>query len=144
MYNPASYEARRRGLTDNYSATAAMRAYSQFLGRQSGQQGLVKLNQGFNQQAPRLVSAHGRRGMVGPDVRTGAFARAMQQFAQDRVQQTAQFQTGLDQQEYGYGLENRAAQSNYNSSFQDLEAEKARQIEQDAQEIMRLRAGVYA
>lgn len=143
-YDPSIYEARRRGLTDNYSATAAMRAYSQFLGRQLGQRGLVDLNTNFNQQAPRLVSSYGQRGLVGPNVRTGAFARAMQQFAQQRVRQTSEYQTGLDQQEYGYGLTNRQAETGYNASLQDMEAEKARQIQEDAQRLLRHRAGVYA
>lgn len=144
MYNPSLYEARRRGLTDNYSATSAMRAYSQFLGRQGAQRGLADLNTNFNQQAPRVVSSYGQRGLVGPNVGTGAFARAMQQFAQQRVQQTAQAQTAIDQQEFGYGLTNRQAETGYNASLQDMEAEKARQIQEDAQQLLQHRAGVYA
>lgn len=144
MYDPSVYEARRRGLTDNYSATSAMRAYSQFLGRQQSQRGLVDLNTNFNRQAPRMVSSYGQRGLVGPGVRTGAFAKAMQDFAQQRVRQTSEYQTGIDQQEYGYGLMNRQAETGFNASLQDMEAEKARQIQQDAEMLMRQRAGVYA
>ena len=38
-YNPADYEARRRGYTQQYGATGAMNAYANFLARQRGTRG---------------------------------------------------------------------------------------------------------
>ena len=35
-YNPADYEARRRGYTQQYGATGAMNAYANFLSKQRG------------------------------------------------------------------------------------------------------------
>ena len=86
-YDAAEFEARRRGLMENFGATSAMRTYSNTLSQQRGNRALAN---------------------------------------------------------YGYGLENKQAQAGYNYSVQDLEAEKSRQIAQDAQDILRYRAGAYA
>lgn len=143
-YNAAEFEARRRGLMENFGATSAMRTYSNFLSQQRGNRNLADLNTSFDKQAPQVVSGYGRSGRNTANVKSGAFAKAMQEFAQNRLRQTSDAQQQLDEANYGYGLENKQAQTGYNYSMQDLEAEKSRQIAQDAQDILRYRAGAYA
>lgn len=143
-YDAAQFEARRRGLMENFGATGAMRTYSNFLSQQRGNRNLADLNTSFDKQAPQVVSGYGRSGRNTANVKSGAFAKAMQEFAQNRVKQTSDAQQQLNEANYGYGLENDQAIAGYNYSVQDLEAEKSRQIAQDAQDILRYRAGAYA
>ena len=140
-YNPAAYEARRRGYMNDYAATGAMNAYTQFLSQQRGQRDLYDLNQSYEKAAPQVVAGYGRRGLNSANVKSGTFGKGLQEFASDRVRNTAQAQQGLGQQTAGYDLSNRQLGERFQSGLADLEAEKAQQIEQDAQELMRVRAG---
>ena len=140
-YNPAAYEARRRGYMNDYAATGAMNAYTQFLSQQRGQRDFANMNKEYDKAAPQVVAGYGRRGLNSANVKSGAFAKGLQDFASDRVSNTAQAQQGLAQQAAGYDLSNRQLGERYQSGLADLEAEKAQQIQDDAQELMRMRAG---
>ena len=140
-YNPAAYEARRRGYMNDYAATGAMNAYTQFLSQQRGQRDFANMNKEYDKAAPQVVAGYGRRGLNSANVKSGAFAKGLQDFASDRVSNTAQAQQGLAQQAAGYDLSNRQLGERYQSGLADLESEKAKQIEDDARELMRMRAG---
>lgn len=140
-YNPAAYEARRRGYMNDYAATGAMNAYTQFLSQQRGQRDFANMNKQYDKAAPQVVAGYGRRGLNSANVKSGAFRKGLQEFASDRVSNTAQAQQGLAQQAAGYDLSNRQLGERYQSGLADLESEKAQQIQNDAQELMRMRAG---
>lgn len=140
-YDASAFEARRRGLMDQYASTGSANAYGNFVSQQRGQRDLAKMAKGYEKAAPQIVSGFGRSGMLTPTVRSGAFAKAMREFAKDRISNTAEAQQNLSQEQNMFELGQRQLQSNYNVGLQDLEAEKARQIEQDALELMRLRSG---
>jgi len=140
-YNPAAYEARRRGYMEDYAATGAMNAYTQFLSQQRGQRDLANMYNQYNKAAPQVVAGYGRRGLNSANVKSGAFNTGLQDFATERVANTAQAQQSLDQQNAGYDLSNRQLGARYQSGLADLEAEKAQQIQQDAQDLMKVRAG---
>lgn len=140
-YNPAAYEARRRGYMNDYAATGAMNAYTQFLSQQRGQRDLANMYKQYDKAAPQVVAGYGRRGLNSANVKSGTFNTGLQDFASDRVSNTAQAQQGLAQQNAGYDLSNRQLGERYQSGLADLESEKAQQIQQDAQELMRVRAG---
>ena len=140
-YNPAAYEARRRGYMNDYAATGAMNAYTQFLSQQRGQRDFANMNKEYDKAAPQVVAGYGRRGLNSANVKSGAFAKGLQDFASDRVSNTAQAQQGLAQQNAGYDLSNRQLGERFQSGLADLESEKAQQIQDDAQELMRMRAG---
>jgi hypothetical protein len=140
-YNPAAYEARRRAYTNEYASTGAMNAYTQFLSQQRGQRDLTNMYKQYDKAAPQVVAGYGRRGLNSANVKSGTFGKGMQDFASDRVSNTAQAQQGVAQQNAGYDLYNRQLGDRYQSGLADLESEKAQQIQQDAQELMRVRAG---
>lgn len=140
-YNPAAYEARRRGYMNDYAATGAMNAYTQFLSQQRGQRDLANMYKQYDKAAPQVVAGYGRRGLNSANVKSGAFNTGLQDFASDRVSNTAQAQQGLAQQAAGYDLSNRQLGERYQSGLADLESEKAKQIEDDARELMKMRAG---
>jgi len=140
-YDAGAYEARRRGLMDQYASTGAANAYSNFLSQQRGQRNLADMSKGYEKALPQVRTGYVKRGLYGPNVQSGAFRKALQDFARERISQTAQAQQDLAQQKSMFDLGQRQLESNYNVGLQDLEAEKARQIEQDALELMRLRSG---
>lgn len=141
-YDPSAYEARRRSYMQNYASTGAMEAYKNFLSQQRGQRDLAELNRQYDQGAPRVVAGYGRRNLVAPNVKSGVFAQAMRDYAKQRIQQTAQAQQALDQQQQGYNLLQRQLQDQFGQNLLDLEMEKARQIEEDARQLLALRGGM--
>lgn len=141
-YDASQFEARRRQLQGNYAASGAMNAYQRFLSQQRGQRDLLNMNEQYEKQTPKLVSSFGRRGLVGPGVKTGAFKQAMSEFARNRMRATAEAQQDLDQNAALSQLEERQLREQYLNDLSDLEFAKARQIEADALELLRLRAGV--
>ena len=140
-YDASAYEARRRGLMDQYASTGAANAYSNFLSQQRGQRSLADMSKGYEKALPQVRTSYVKRGLYGPNVQSGVFRKALQDFARERISQTAQAQQDLAQQQDMFNLGQSQLESNYRVGLQDLEAEKARQIEQDALELMRLRSG---
>jgi hypothetical protein len=141
-YNPALFEQQRRGLMDNYSSTGAMQAYANFISNQRGARGLQDLREGFQKQQQPLVASFGRRGLQGPNVRSGAFRKAMADFGKNQTRETADFQRSLDEQNQQFGFGNRQREAQYQSDLANIESDKASQIEQDALALMRMRAEV--
>ena len=140
-YNASAFEARRRGLMDKYASLGAANTYGNFVSQQRGQRNLADMNKGYEKAQPQIRTSFGKRGAFTPNVQSGAFKRALQEFATERIGQTAQAQQDLAQQQAMFNLGQAQLGSEYKVGLQDLEAEKARQIEQDALEIMRLRSG---
>jgi hypothetical protein len=141
-YNPALFEAQRRALTDNYAGSNAMQAYANFVSNQRSQRNLQDLNEQYNKGQRPLVASYGRRGMLSPNVRSGAFKSAMADYAKAGIKSTADLQRGNEEtnQQYKLGLDQSTNQ--YQSDLANLENDKARQIEQDAMTLMQMRAGV--
>jgi hypothetical protein len=65
-YNPADYEARRRGYTQQYGTTGAMNAYANFLSQQRFNRDRQNLNEQYDKAAPQVVSSYSRRGFGWP------------------------------------------------------------------------------
>jgi hypothetical protein len=141
-YNPALFEQQRRGLMDNYASNNAMQAYANFISNQRASRGLQDLTESFQKQQQPLVSSFGRRGLQGPNVRSGAFKRAMIDFGKNQTRQTADYQRSQDEQNQQFALGQRQQTSQYENDLKNLEADKNSQIEQDALALMQMRAGV--
>jgi hypothetical protein len=140
-YNPAAYEAKRRGYMNDYASTGAMNAYTQFLSQQRGQRDFADMNKAYDKQAPQVVAGYGRRGLNSANVKSGAFQQGLQDFASDRVTNTADAQQRLNTQTAMDSLTNKQLGDRYQQSLTDLEADKTYQIEQDARELLKLRSG---
>lgn len=140
-YNPAAYEAKRRGYMNDYAATGATNAYTQFLSKQRGQRDLADMYKQYDKAAPQIVAGYGRRGLNSANVKSGAFAQGVQDFATERVSNTSQAQQALSAQDAQDTLVNTQLGDRYKQNLTDLEADKTFQIEQDAKELLRLKAG---
>ena len=138
-YDPSAYEARRRSYIQNYASTGAMEAYKNFLSQQRGQRDLAELNRQYDAGTPQFVAGYGRRNLIAPNVRSGIFNKAFQDFAQQRVRSLADVQRTMAEQAGQYDLGRAMATDTLNQQLLDLEAEKARAIEEDAQALLKYR-----
>jgi len=141
VFDPSVYEARRRGLQQNYAAEGAMNAYQQFISQQRGRRGVADLVREYEKAAPQVVSSYGRRGLSGPNVRSGVLNRALREFAQQRIRQQSDMERQLAESAMGYDLSERRRQEMFQSALQDLESEKAKEIAESARSILAYRAG---
>jgi hypothetical protein len=65
----------------------------------------------------------------------------MSDFAKSRAKQTGEAQREMQQSNLGFDVQQRQRDEMFQNDLRDLEMEKARQIEQDAMELLRYRAG---
>ena len=65
----------------------------------------------------------------------------MREFAKERIKAESRAQQDMAQSDQQYGLGMAQLGAGYRGSLADLEAEKAREIEQTAAELLRLRSG---
>lgn len=146
-FDPSIYEAARRNLLAQYSQQAAMNAYRQYLARTQAQRGIEDYARrafgptatGGLGEVPRLTSSYARRGLYGQGVRSGAYERALNEYARRRAQTMGQAREDLATSMRGYELAETGARSEYETGLADLERQKARQIAEDAQSLLNLR-----
>ena len=140
-YDPSAFEARRRAATQNYAATGAANAYARLLGQQRGARSRTQMQEQYQQAQPQLVRSLSRRNLYGPNVRSGLFNRAMQDFARQQTRQMAEFEQEQTAQQRQYDLEEARLLEQYRQYLADLEAEKAREIASAAQQLYAFRVG---
>ena len=141
-YNPADYEARRRGYTQQYGATGAMNAYANFLSKQRGTRQRRGMTEEYDKAAPQFVSAYSRRGLVGPNVKSGIFAKGIQDFAKQRARTFSEFDQGQTEQQRGYDLGEAQRLESFRNQLADMESEKARTIADAARQLYQRRIGM--
>lgn len=140
-YDPSMYEARRRGYTENYAAQAAANQYSRTLSQQRGSRARQQALRQYEQAQPQLVRAYSQRNLVSPNVRSGIFSRAMQEFAGERARGLSDFDMSQAEQMRGFDLEDARLLQQYRQMLGDLEADKAREIADAARQLFAFRAG---
>ena len=140
-YNPADYEARRRGYTQQYAATGAMNAYSNFLSKQRGTRQREGMMDQYNQAQPQVVAGYSRRGLVGPNVKSGIFAQGVQDFAKQRARNLSDFDQGQAEEGRAYDLCEAQRLEAFRNQLADMESEKAQTIADAARELYQRRVG---
>ena len=140
-YNPADYEARRRGYTQQYAATGAMNAYANFLSQQRGTRDKTNMMDQYNKAQPQIVSGYSRRGLVGPNVKSGIFAKGLQDFAKQRAQGLQQFDQGQMESNRAYDLSEAQRLEAFRNQLADMESEKAQTIADAARQLFANRVG---
>lgn len=140
-YNPADYEARRRGYTQQYGATGAMNAYANFLSQQRGARERQNIMRQYDEAQPKVVSGFSRRGMVGPNVRSGLFARGLQDLAKQRARNLFEFDQGQQEQQRMYDLTEAQRLESFKNQLADMELEKAQTIADAARQLYLRRMG---
>jgi hypothetical protein len=95
----------------------------------------------YERAQPQLVRGYSQRNLVTPNVRSGIFNRAMQEFAGERARNLSEFDLGQAEQMRGFDLEDARLLQQYRQALGDLEADKAREIADAARQLFAFRAG---
>jgi hypothetical protein len=140
-YDPSLYEARRRGYTENYAATAAANQFARTLSQQRGARQRQTALRQYEQAAPQLVRGYSQRNLVSPSVRSGLFSRAMQEFGSERARGLSEMEQQQMNELRQMDLEDARLLQDYRRMLGDLEAEKAREIADAARQLFAFRAG---
>lgn len=141
-YNPADYEARRRGYTQQYGATGAMNAYANFLSRQRGTRGRQDMLRQYDEAQPKVVAGYSRRGLVGPNVKSGIFSGGLQTLAKQRAQNLNEYDQGQLEEQRMYDLTEAQRLESFRNQLADMESEKANTIAEAARQLYARRMGV--
>ncbi len=140
-FNPADYESRRRGYTQQYAATGAMNAYANFLSQQRGTRDRTNMMQQYDKAQPQIAAGYARRGLQGPNVKSGIFARGLQDFAKQRAQGLQQFDQGQIESNRAYDLTEAQRLEAFRNQLADMESEKAQTIADAARQLFANRVG---
>ena len=141
-YNPADYEARRRGYTQQYAATGAMNAYANFLSQQRGTRERRGITEQDDRAQPQVVAGYSRRNLVGPNVKSGIFAKGIQDFAKQRARTLSEFDQGQTEEQRGYDLGEAQRLEAFRNQLADMEMDKASTIADAARQLYERRVGM--
>jgi hypothetical protein len=130
-------------MQQRYGAESAMQAYSRFLTQQRGQRQQQNLSEQYRKAFPQLVGSYGRRGLAGPNTRSGIVRGGLSELAKKQLSDYGDLQQGLDQEMKQYDLQSAMREADLYGGLTDLETQKARQIAEDAQILLARRAGAY-
>jgi hypothetical protein len=134
-----AYEAKRRGVEDQYTSSAARNSYTRFLAQQRGERGMSDMSQGFKRSFPTFGASFAPRGMAGPGVNSGVMQRSMKNYVGDFNRNYARAGQELAQGLQGYDLEQADLDAWKTRSLADIEMDKQREISQAAQYLEALR-----
>ena len=141
-YNPADYEARRRGYTQQYGATGAMNAYANFLSQQRGTRGRQDMLRQYDEAQPKVVAGYSRRGLVGPNVKSGIFSGGLQTLAKQRARNLNEYDQGQLEEQRMYDLTEAQRLESFRNQLAEMEMEKANTIAEAARQLYARRMGV--
>ena len=143
-FNPAEYAARLQALISGFNRDSSRSLYDNQTMNQTARRSIADMNTAYDKQAPQLVANFGRSGRNTANVKSGAFATAMQDFARDRVDKTGQAQGALDTSNAFYQGNLADRQSQLKADQGLVAQQKAQQIAEDAGQILQYRAGAYS
>lgn len=119
---------RKQAAFNQYGATAANRAYANTLAQQRGARKKFDIQQQYERDAPRTISRFSQRGLAGPNVQSGVFARGMTDLAKKNFDDIAGAQREMDEEQQKFVLDDAQLLAQYNQQIADLEAQKQQQI----------------
>ena len=122
------YGQRKRAATAKLGTDLASGAQANFLAQQRGTRKKFDIQQQYEKDAPRAVNRFTQRGLAGPNVQSGVFAKGMTEMATKNFDDIAGAQREMDDAQSQWTLEEGRLRSQYDTDMADLEAEKQQQI----------------
>jgi hypothetical protein len=134
-----NYERQRADVNYKYGTESTTNAYGRFISQQRGERGLNDSYRGYQRQFPQQTSQFGRRGLSGNGVSSGVMQNSMNNFVGDFGRNFGRQQQDLTQelQQYDFGQVNLDAWRQ--QQMQGIEAQKQRDIANDAAQLDYLR-----
>ncbi|MBJ7298296.1 MAG: hypothetical protein JHC73_18790 [Dolichospermum sp.] len=96
----------------------------------------------YDRAQPQITAGYARRGLQGPNVQSGIFARGLQDFAKQRAQNMQQFDQGQLEGQRGYDLGEAQRLEGFRNQLADMESEKAQTIADAARQLYANRMGM--
>ena len=96
----------------------------------------------YDKAQPQVVAGYSRRGLVGPNVKSGIFAKGIQDFAKQRARTFSEFDQGQMEEQRGYDLGEAQRLEAFKNQLADMESEKARTIADAARQLYQRRVGM--
>jgi hypothetical protein len=118
-----------------------MNAYANFLSQQRGTRERTNMMQQYDKAQPQIAAGYARRGLQGPNVKSGIFARGLQDFAKQRAQGLQQFDQGQLESNRMYDLTEAQRGEAFRNQLADMESEKAQTIADAARQLFANRVG---
>lgn len=144
-YQPPAYgdyERQKADVNYKYGTDSTTNAYGRFISQQRGERGLGDSYRGYQRQFPRQTASFGQRGLSGSGVSSGVMRNSMNNFVGDFARDYGRQQQDLTQnlQQFDLGQVNLDAWRQ--QQMQAIEAQKQRDIANDASQLEYLRAMV--
>jgi hypothetical protein len=135
-----NYERQKADVNYKYGTEATSNAYGRFISQQRGQRGLGDSYRGYQRQFPQQTAQFGRRGLSGSGVSSGVMRNSMNNFVGDFARNYGRQQQDLTQnlQQFDLGQVNLDAWRQ--QQMQAIEAQKQRDIANDASQLEYLRS----
>jgi hypothetical protein len=118
-----------------------MNAYANFLARQRGTRGRQDMLRQYEEAQPKVVAGYSRRGLVGPNVKSGIFSRGLQTLAKQRARNLQDYDQEQLEQQRMYDLTEAQRLEAFRNQLADMESEKAQAIADAARQLYARRAG---
>ena len=141
-YEPPDYGGYDRQKADTqykYSSDSTQNAYGRFLGQQRGERNLGDTYRNYQRQTPQFQAGLAQRGVAGPGVGGGVMNQAMSRYVGDFARGFGRQQQDLTQELQGYDMNQLNLDQWREQSLAGIEADKARSIANDAQQLEYLR-----
>jgi len=126
------FGARRNAAFGQFGAKNAASTYANFLAQQRGTRQKFEIGEQYEKDAPRTVSRFSRRGLAGPGVRSGIYARGMTDLGKKNFDDLSRVQFDMDASQNQLGLDMAQNEADYNAQIAEIESQKQAQIAQAA------------
>ena len=133
------FERRKADVEYGYGRDSATNAYGRFISQQRGSRQLGDLTRGFQRSYPGQRAGLAQRGLSGPGVSSGVQRQAMDRFIGDYGRQYGRTQQDFTQQLQQFDLEQSNLDQYRQAALQAIEADKANQIAQTAENLEYIR-----
>jgi len=122
------YQAARRGIRNQYQSQMAQNDYARTISQQRGQRQIADYRRDWTRTVPQFTSGYGQRGLAGPGVRSGVYARAMNQYLGDYERNRGRMQQDYTTNMNEFRLRGGQLGAEKEQALADVQARKARDM----------------
>ena len=131
----SGYETKRRNVESGYAANVAANDYGRHVSQIRGSRQVGDQARGFQRAWPKQVSGWGGRGHTGPNVQSGFYRKAMQNYVGDYQRTRNDTMQDLANEQTQFGLTDARMDAERQQALADIEFQKQSEIAQLAQNI---------
>lgn len=138
-FNYAGYEQQRRNVETDYAAKQAAGDYGRFVAQQRGAGRTADLTRGFERGWGKQAAGWGARHSTGPNVNSGFYQRAMQDYLGQYQRDQNSLNMDLAGEQQGFNMQAAQLETEKQRALADMELQKQREIAALAANIQAIR-----